>query len=115
MAIVEKDLQPLWQKGLTDQEIADEIARMKADELAIAAAAARKEAQTIGADYNGYMVSFRGDDGNAMVQTEAAFRLGATATVIHFVNGTKMPITANEFPAFAQWFILKRNEFFLLE
>ena len=60
-----------------------------------------------------YQLSFTSDDGNGLLQVKAAFELGLTSTTIHFENGTKMPITAAEFGAFAAWFVNKRNEFFV--
>ncbi len=60
-----------------------------------------------------YMVSFMKDDANGMLQVKAGFELGLTETVIHFKNGTKMPIKATEFNDFALWFMNKRNQFFV--
>ena len=60
-----------------------------------------------------YKISFTSEDGNGMMQVRVAFDLGIEATTIHFANGTKMPITAAEFGAFAAWFVEKRNEFFV--
>lgn len=73
----------------------------------------RATAMLEGVDYNGFQISFTKDDGDGLVQVKAAFELGLTATTIHFANGTKMPITAAEFGAFALWFVNKRNEFFV--
>jgi hypothetical protein len=75
----------------------------------------RNEAMLTGAEYNGYQVSFTADDGNGMLQVKAAFEMGLTGTVIHFDNGTKMPIVAADFPAFAAWFVVERNKFFVGE
>lgn len=72
----------------------------------------RKEVMLLGADYNGYQVSFTAEDGNGMIQVKSGFELGLTSTTIHFENGVKMPITAEEFPAFALWFANERNKFF---
>lgn len=60
-----------------------------------------------------YKVSFMKDDGDGMMQVNMAFQLGLTETVIHFENGTKMPIKNTEFESFAKWFIEKRNSFFI--
>jgi len=70
-------------------------------------------AMLAGADYNGYQVSFTADDGSGMLQVQAAFSRGITSTVIHFENGTHMPIAATEFEAFADWFAVRRNGFFV--
>ena len=65
-----------------------------------------------GEEYNGYQISFTKDDGDGLVQVKSAFELGLTSTIIHFENGTKMPITAEEFPTFAVWFVERRDNFF---
>ena len=62
-----------------------------------------------------YQVSFMKDDADGMMQVSMAFQLGLTETVIHFENGTKMPIKNTEFEAFAIWFVGKRNSFFVGE
>lgn len=62
-----------------------------------------------------YQVPFMKDDADGLMQVNAAFQLGITETVIYFTNGTKMPITAAEFEAFAVWFVTKRNSFFVSE
>ena len=59
-----------------------------------------------------YLISFTKDDGDGLVQVKSAFELGLTSTIIHFENGTKMPITAEEFPTFAVWFVERRDNFF---
>ena len=59
-----------------------------------------------------YTISFTKDDGNGVVQVKSAFDLGVTSTIIHFENGTKLPMTEDEFPEFALWFVEKRNSFF---
>lgn len=86
----------------------------------------RAEAMLQGADYNGYQVSFTAEDGNGLLQVEGGFNklkqaieLGLLPpeteikTIIHFENGTKLPMTAEEFPEFALWFVNERNKFFL--
>ena len=60
-----------------------------------------------------YRVSFTKDDGDGLMQVKSAFELGLASTIIYFANGAKMPITAEEFEAFAVWFAQKRNEFFV--
>ena len=63
-----------------------------------------------------YQVPFMKDDADGMVQVTLGFMKGAfTNTTIHFSNGTKLPITASEFDAFAMWFAEKRNSFFIGE
>ncbi len=62
-----------------------------------------------------YKVSFTKDDADGLMQVSMAFNLGLTETVIHFENGTKMPIKNTEFEAFAIWFVGKRNSFFVGE
>lgn len=59
-----------------------------------------------------YLISFTKNDGDGLVQVKSAFELGLASTVIVFENGTKLPITANEFKPFASWFVTERNEFF---
>jgi hypothetical protein len=74
--------------------------------------AARKSVMLTGEDYKGYAISLTSKDGNGLVQVKSAFELGLTETNIHFENGTIMPITSEDFPEFALWFIEKRNSFF---
>ena len=59
-----------------------------------------------------YIVSFTGDDGNGMLQVQAAFAY-LNSTVVFFSNGTKMPIEKEDFAAFAEWFVKERNKFFV--
>lgn len=60
-----------------------------------------------------YKVSFTKDDGDGMVQVKNGFDLGLESTVIHFDSGTKMPISSSAFLAFAKWFVVERNKFFI--
>lgn len=89
------------------------------------ASQARDEAMLKGFDYNGYQCSVTKDDGDGMMQVEAAFikikrgiELGLIppntpiSTVIHFKNGTKLPIAENEFEAFSILFSIERGKFF---
>jgi hypothetical protein len=69
--------------------------------------------KSYGLDYNGYMVPFRNDDAMAMLQVKAAFEMGLAFTNIEFSNGTVMPIVVADFPAFAAWFVDKRNGYFV--
>ena len=61
----------------------------------------------------GDKIPFTNEDAIAMVQVKLAFELGITNTNIKFSNGTILPMTANEFPAFAVWFAQQRNSFFI--
>jgi len=83
-----------------------------AEEQAAVAYAQRREAMFTGLNYNGYMISFTKDDGDALLQVAKAFEFGVTSTVVWFANGTKMPITAAELPTFGLWFVTNRNSFF---
>ena len=95
---------PFWEKQIPPAQ--EEIAK-----------AERATAMLSGAPYTldgiDYQISFTSEDGNRVMQVRTAFDLGAEATTIYFSNGTKMPITAEEFEAFAVWFMNKRNEFFV--
>lgn len=78
---------------------------------------AEKDRKNLGEGYtkaNGevYKISFQKDDADGLLQVKAGFELGLLSTNIHFMNGTIMPITAEEFPSFALWFVEKRNGFF---
>lgn len=64
-------------------------------------------------DGKDYIISFTKDDGDGLTQVKSAFDIGLSATTIHFENGTKLPITGEEFLPFSLWFVNKRNEFFL--
>jgi hypothetical protein len=72
----------------------------------------RDEAMFTGKEYNGQLISLTKDDGDGLLQVKAGFELGLTETVIHFKNGTKLPITSDKFLEFAQWFVTERNKFF---
>lgn len=72
----------------------------------------RDEAMLKGFEYNGTDISVTKDDGDGMVQVKASFELGLTSTVIHFTNGSKLPMTAEEFPKFALQFVTERGKFF---
>lgn len=62
-----------------------------------------------------YQVPFMKDDADGLLQVKSAFDLGVNYTVIHFTNGTKIPIASSEFIEFAIWFVNKRNSFFVGE
>jgi hypothetical protein len=103
---------------LTDLEQAWNIVLSKQDAEKIAddANKARDAAMLAGATYNlngiDYIVSFTKDDGDGMVQAFLGFQMGLVSTVMHFVNGTNMPVTSADFTTFAQWFAAQRNGFF---
>ena len=98
----------------TDVEL-DAIALEQAKQEAIEQrAVAMLEGDTYTLNGIDYKVSFTKDDGDGLVQVKAAFELGVASTIIYFANGTKLPITAEEFEAFAVWFVNKRNEFFVI-
>lgn len=83
------------------------------EQLAQEANNLRDQAMLTGIDYQGSMISLTDVDGNGMLQVKAAFEMGLTATTIHFKNGTKLSMTAADFPAFALWFVTERNRFFV--
>jgi len=90
----------------------EELAEQEATRLVQEAEKARDEAMLAGAEYNGYLVSFTKEDGDGLLQVKAAFDFGLTSTIVHFKNGTNMPLTATEFLDFASWFVTERNKFF---
>jgi hypothetical protein len=59
-----------------------------------------------------YMISLSSDDAMGMLQVQSAFNLGLEETNIHFVNGTVLPIKAEDFEDFALFFVTERNSFF---
>ena len=79
------------------------------------AAEAQAKAKATGELYanSGVIVPFKNEDALALLQVKAAFEMGVPATVIEFSNGSKLPMTAPEFQAFALWFVAKRNAFFI--
>jgi len=66
-----------------------------------------------GFTYNGTQISVTSEDGNGLLQVKSSFELGLTETVIHFKNGSKLPITATEFPEFALAFATERAKYFI--
>jgi hypothetical protein len=48
-----------------------------------------------------------------MLQVKAAFEMGVMSTNVEFSNGVVMPMSAADFPAFAAWFVDKRNGYFV--
>jgi hypothetical protein len=84
-----------------------------ADRKLISEAKATGEVYTLnGVDYQ---VPFMKDDADGLLQVKSAFDAGLlTETVVYFTNGTKMPITSEEFGAFVAWFVPKRDSFFTL-
>lgn len=103
-----QELQEALQKGQKEQE---------EQALKLEQSKARDEAMLAGATYTlndtDYQISFTKEDGDGLAQVKSAFELGLTQTNIHFSNSTKLPISSTEFPAFALWFVNKRNEFFI--
>lgn len=69
--------------------------------------------KTEGAIYGTYKVPFMNEDAIGMLQVKAGFEMGLANTNIEFSNGTIMPMSAAEFPAFAAWFVEKRNGYFV--
>lgn len=106
------NLPKVFTKIELEAKIEEFRAAKAAEEQARLAYAQRREAMLTGLDYNGYMVSFTKDDGDALLQVAKAFEFGVPSTVVWFANGTKMPITAAELPAFGSWFVTNRNSFF---
>jgi len=106
--------------NITKHEDAPIIQRTKEEieaENIAEAKRARNKAMLDGALYNidgtPYKVSFTKNDGDGLMQVKSAFEMGLSSTVIHFENGTMMPINASEFLQFSVWFVNKRNEFFI--
>lgn len=101
----------------TDAQIAEWVGVQNCNpvELGVeeSAAVAKVWMKTNGEDYGGYMVPFMNEDAVGMLQVKAAFDMGITATNIEFSNGTIMPMSAADFPAFAAWFVAKRNGYFV--
>lgn len=98
---------------MTDKEVQLHLNPPKTQEqLDIEASKARDEAMLKGFVYNGMDISVTKDDGDGMVQVKVSFELGLTSTVIHFANGSKLPMTAEGFPAFALQFVTERGKFF---
>lgn len=85
------------------KELAEQSAQRKSDMI---------EGEVYTLNGTDYQVSFTKDDGDGVVQVKSAFDLGLTSTTIHFDNGTKLPITIEDFPIFATWFVERRNSFF---
>ena len=73
----------------------------------------RTKAMLDGANYNGIVIFLTKKDGDGLVQVKNGFELGLTDTVIHFENGTKLPMNILDFPDFALWFVNERNKFFV--
>lgn len=100
--------------AMTAEEVDAHINPPKtAEQLAQEASILRDQAMLTGIDYQGSMISLTDVDGNGMLQVKAAFEMGLPSTTIHFKNGTKLAMTAADFPAFALWFVTERNRFFV--
>lgn len=73
----------------------------------------RAEAMLTGFEYNGHQISVTAEDGTGLLQVKGAFEMGVTDTVIHFENGTKLPMSASDFTSFALLFVTERNKYFV--
>jgi len=100
------------QPQYTDEELAAIEAQKSIDEQEKARDAAMLAGMPYTLDGVDYMVSLTSTDGNGMLQVEKAMLAGLN-TVILFKNGTKMPMAPDKFDAFAAWFLVKRNSFFV--
>ncbi|MDD5360412.1 MAG: hypothetical protein PHI79_03440 [Sulfurovaceae bacterium] len=61
-----------------------------------------------------YQIPLTKEAQDTMVALAVSFQLGGIdSTNIEFDNGTTMPISGNEFMAFAGWFATERNSFFI--
>jgi hypothetical protein len=78
----------------------------------VARTQARERVKKAGFIYQGVHIPITSADAMAMLQVRAAFEFGETDTVIEFSNGSKLPITATEFAAFARTFVASRNALF---
>ncbi|MFY9141559.1 hypothetical protein [Sulfuricurvum sp.] len=58
-------------------------------------------------------ISVTKDDGDGMVQVKMGFDLDPSPTVIHFKNGSNLPMTIEEFATFAPLFVAERKKFFV--
>lgn len=100
--------------AMTAEEVDAHINPAKtAEQLAQDASILRDKAMLTGIYYQGNMISLTDVDGNGMLQVKAAFEMGLPSTTIHFKNGTKLPMAAADFSAFALWFVTERNRFFV--
>lgn len=86
----------------------EELAEIEKQE----ASKARDEAMLKGFVYNGMDISVTKDDGDGMVQVKDSFEYDPTPTVIYFKNGTRLPMTIEEFAVFAPIFRSERKKFF---
>ena len=69
--------------------------------------------KAVGFDYNGTMVPVTNEDAVGALQMEAGFeRMGLQGTVFKLSNGEKLPLTAEDWPAFKQAFFTVRASFF---
>ena len=96
----------------TDSEVlAYELLR-DTEQLEAEAKGTRDKAMLKGFLYQDKDISVTKDDGDGMVQVKMGFEMGLTSTVIHFKNGTKLPMLATDFSTFAQLFLIERDKFF---
>ena len=96
----------------TEEEIQAKIAELQEQEKQKQAI---QKAKTEGKPYKKGQdpVSFTSEDAIGMLQVKTAFELGVTKTNIKFSNGTILPMTADGFVNFAEWFVEQRNSFFI--
>lgn len=94
----------------------EELTAIEAQKLLDEQEKARDDAMFAGLPYQldgiEYRVSFTSTDGNGMLQVEKVM-LAGLSTVIRFENGTRMPMSPENFDAFASWFLVERNSFFI--
>lgn len=98
---------------LTDAELQLHLTLPKSQaQLEAEASQARDAAMLAGFDYKGHQVSVTKDDGDGLVQVKMGFELDPSDTIIHFRNGTHLPMSVTEFATFAPLFIAERKKFF---
>lgn len=101
----------------TDAEIVEWIGVQNCNPVELmaseSAAAEKAWVKTHGEAYGEFLIPFTNEDALGMLQVKAAFEMGVTGTNIEFSNGTIMPISSESFPAFAAWFVQKRNGYFV--
>ena len=110
----------------TPEEVAQYEAWQLAKQTEQETNTARDSLMLKGFKYNGLDISITKEDGDGMMQVDASFNRLKLAlangelpsntiiqTVIHFKNGTKLPISDTEFSAFSLQFMLERGKFFI--
>lgn len=66
----------------------------------------------VGVKYNNILIPFTKIDTDGVIAVKEIFTTSVTKTTIEFSNGSKLPITKEEFNKFYIWFLEKRSEFF---